>query len=307
VTAAARELAARLVRSGARRVAFLGLAKNVGKTTALVAVLAELHAAGVASGVTSAGRDGESFDAITGEPKPRFRVWQGQTLASAETTFAAASCATETVEALPFATRFGPISVRRAASGGEIEMIGPSTASQTATAAAALERAGARLVLLDGAIGRRAFACARVADGIVLCAGLAGGPGLESALGAARSAGELLRLGLPRPGASIRRVEGALTGALLRAAPAASGETLEAEDFASIFLEPAERAALRERGVSLAVRHAARLLAVTTNPTAPARPPADPRRFFDLLAREFVDVPVFDVVADLQSSPPAAS
>src|SRR5262249_33596964 len=143
VTTAARELAAVLVRSGARRVAFLGLAKNVGKTTALVTVLAELHASRVAAGATSAGRDGESFDATPGEPKPRFRVWKGQALASAEPTFAAASCETEPVEALPFRTRFGPIAVRRAASGGEIEMIGPSTASQTAAAAAALERAGA--------------------------------------------------------------------------------------------------------------------------------------------------------------------
>ena len=32
-------------------------------------------AGGVAAGTTSAGRDGESFDAITGEAKPRFRVW----------------------------------------------------------------------------------------------------------------------------------------------------------------------------------------------------------------------------------------
>ena len=198
MTAAARALAALLVRSGARRVAFLGLAKNVGKTTALVAALAELHRDGAAAGVTSAGRDGERFDAITGEPKPRFRVWKGQVLASAASTFGAASAATEPIAELPFATRFGAIEVRRVVEAGEIEMIGPSTASQTAAAAAALERAGARLVLLDGAIGRRAFACARVADGIVLAAGLAAGATLEAALGAARSAGELFRLGKPR-------------------------------------------------------------------------------------------------------------
>ena len=88
---AAGALTETILRSRARRVAFVGLAKNVGKTTALVAVLGELHRAGVAAGATSAGRDGESFDAITGEAKPRFRVFPGQLVASAASTYASAS------------------------------------------------------------------------------------------------------------------------------------------------------------------------------------------------------------------------
>ena len=83
-------LASLLRESGARRIAFLGLAKNAGKTTALTAVLAELHRSGVRAAATSAGRDGEEFDAITGEPKPRFRVFPGQLVASARSTFEAA-------------------------------------------------------------------------------------------------------------------------------------------------------------------------------------------------------------------------
>ena len=47
-----------------------------------------------------------------------------------------------------------------------------------------------------------------------------------------------------------------------------------ADDFASVFLSLEERRRLREAGVGLAVRRRARLLAVTANPTAPARPPA---------------------------------
>ena len=301
MTAASRALAETILRSDARRVAFLGLAKNVGKTTALVAALAELHRLGVVAGVTSAGRDGESFDAITGEPKPRFRVWPGQRLASASSTFAAASFPAASLGSLPFTTRFGRIEVRRAEADGEIEMIGPSTASQTAETAAAIEKAGARTVLLDGAIGRRAFACARVADGIVLCAGMAAGATLEAAIGAARSAGELIALGPPAPGAAVRSIKGALTGALLRKHPAHGGETLVAEDFASIFLGPEERRGLRSIGASLAVRRPARLLAITANPTAPGRPPLSPAKFFEALDREFPSVPVFDVVVDLRS------
>ncbi len=304
MTEASRALAAALLDSGAARVAFLGLAKNVGKTTALVAVLEELHRAGRTAGVSSAGRDGESYDAITGEPKPRFRVWPGQRLASAASTFASASFPTTLLEPLPFPTRFGPVEVRRADAEGEIEMIGPSTASQMRETAAALERSGARMVLLDGAIGRRAFACASICDGIVLSVGLAAGSTVDSALAAARSAVELIRLEEAPSGAAVRAVEGALTDASLREAPPRSGETLVAEDFASIFLSAEDRRRLRSQDVGLAVRRRARLLAVTANPTAPGRPPAPAERFHRAVARELPGVPVFDVVADLRSTEP---
>ncbi len=301
---ASRALTALLLDSGAARVAFLGLAKNVGKTTALVAVLEELHRVGRTAGVSSAGRDGENFDAITGEPKPRFRVWPGQRVASAASTFASASFPTTLVESLSGSTRFGPVEVRRADGEGEIEMIGPSTASQMRTAAAALERSGARTVLLDGAIGRRAFACASICDGIVLSVGLAAGATADSALAAARSAAELIRLEVAPSDAVVRAIEGALTDALLREDPPRPGETLVAEDFASIFLSAEDRSLLRSRHVGLAVRRPARLLAVTSNPTAPGRPPVPAERFHRAVARELPGVPVFDVVADLRSTEP---
>lgn len=298
---AARELTETILRSGARRVAFLGLAKNVGKTTALVAVLGELHRAGVAGATTSAGRDGERFDAITGEAKPRFRVFPGQLVASAASTYASASFPTTPVATLPFATRFGPVEIRRAHGEGEIEVIGPSTASQMAETATALESAGAAMVLLDGAIGRRAFACARVADAIVLSVGMAAAESLESVLGVARDAVELIQLPKAEPTAPVRSVEGALTEVWLGENPPESGDVLVAEDFTAIFLSPQERRKLRELGVRLAVRRRARLLALTANPTAPARPPLPAARMFEAVRREFPEVPIFDLGADLWS------
>jgi hypothetical protein len=304
VTRAARAFADTLVASDVSRVAFLGLAKNVGKTTALVAALEELHRLGRAAGVTSAGRDGESLDAITGEPKPRFRVWPGQWVASAASTYVTASFPATLVERLPFSTRFGDVEIRRAEAEGEIEMIGPSTASQMRETADSLQRAGARIVLADGAIGRRAFAGAKIADGVVLAVGLAAGTDSAAALSAARSAVELIRLGAPPPGAATRPVDGALNDLALRDQAPRRGETLVADDFASVFLSAEDRRRLRDAGVGLAVRRRARLLAITVNPTAPARPPADPERFFASVRAEFPDVPVFDLVADLQSAEP---
>jgi hypothetical protein len=302
-SAASDALARTLVDSGRRRIAFLGLAKNVGKTTALVATLASLHRRGVAVGATSAGRDGEAFDAITGEPKPRFRIARGQLVASATSTFASASFPSAEIATLDFPTRFGPIMLRRADGDGEIEIIGPSTVSQLAKTAAALEAAGADVVLLDGAIGRRAFACGRLADGIVLAVGMAAGESLDGVLAATRGALELIRLGTAPAGAPVRTVEGALTDATLRDLAPREGETLLARDFTAIFLSPDRRRALRESGVSLAVREPARLLAVTVNPTAPARPPFPPDRFFRAVVEvveEAGPAPVFDLVADFR-------
>jgi hypothetical protein len=182
-----------------------------------------------------------------------------------------------------------------------MEIIGPGTASQMARTAAALEVSGAETLLLDGAVGRRAFACSRVADGIVLSVGMAAGVSLDSVVAAARGAIELIRLGGPTPGAPQRTVEGALNGARLRDAPPRSGEALVAEDFTCIFLSPDERRRLAEHGATLAVRRPARLLAVTVNPTAPGRPPLPAGSFFEAIHRTIPGVPVFDLVADLQS------
>ncbi len=301
MSAAAQGLASLLRESHARRIAFLGLAKNAGKTTALTSVLAELHRAGVPAAATSAGRDGEEFDAITGEPKPRFRVFPGQLVASARATFAAATFSLEEIATLPFTTRFGPVEVRRADGEGELEVIGPSTASELGRTAAELEAAGAAIVLLDGAVGRRAFAAGRICDGIVLSVGMSAGDTLPAVLAAARFAGELLGLGLPEPGARVRELSGAITELSLGEDPPAPGDTLVGEDFTSYFLSPAFRRRLTEDGVALAVRRPARLLAVTVNPTAPARPPIAAARLLEAVVREIPGPPIFDLVADLRS------
>ncbi len=92
-----------------------------------------------------------------------------------------------------------------------------------------------------------------------------------------------------------------MTSVSLRDLLLSRGEALVVEDFTSIFLSPAERRELAERGVPLAVRRPARLLAVTVNPTAPARPPLPAARFLEAVAREIPGVAIFDLAADLRS------
>jgi len=303
VTDAARELARRILEAGARRVAFLGLAKNAGKTTALVTVLEALHAAGTAAGATSVGRDGEEFDALTGEPKPSFRVWPGQLVASARETFTGAAPPTRLVRELSSVTRFGPVEVRRVEAPGALEIIGPTTVREAAEAADALESSGAARVLVDGAFGRRAFASARLADGIVLSVGMSAGGGLASVVEKARLAVDLVRLGPPAAGRPARAVDGALTERALRDRPAAEGETLVVEDFASVFLPSELRRRLRERDVRIAVRRPALLLAVTSNPFRPGRPVPAGGDLFGALCEALPGVAIVDVVADRRRIP----
>jgi hypothetical protein len=296
---AAETLAAALF--GVRRAAFVGLAKNVGKTTALVAAAEALFRGEVVAGATSAGRDGEGFDAITGEPKPRFRLWPGQLVASAADCFAASEIDSEIVERLPFHTRYGRIEVRRVRRAGAVEVIGPSTAEELARTSIALERAGAGIVLLDGAFGRRAFAGARVADGVVLSIGAAAGGTIERVLARALAAADLVRLPSPDSGARERTVPGALTDEALDAIAPAAGETLVVEDFASVFLSAGALDRLRRDGVALAARRPSRLLAVTTNPTAPGAVPLLAKELFEATAAAFPGVLVVDLVAGLVS------
>jgi hypothetical protein len=297
---AAEAIASALRSSGARRVAFLGLAKNVGKTTALVSVLDALARAGRPAAATSAGRDGEAIDALTGDPKPRFRLAAGQLVASARSTFASATFAARFLAEFPFVTRFGPIELRRAEQGGTIEVIGPSTASQLARVAQAMERAGAEHVLIDGAFGRRAFASGRVSHGIVLSAGMAAGPSIDVVLAFLARAIALISLPETPDPERARTFSGALTDDALRRLAPEPRSTLVIDDFASVFLSPAALDRLGARGVRLSVRRQQPLLGVTANPAAPGRATLEPGPFLEAVRRVVPQtVPVFDVVAGL--------
>ncbi|HOK71539.1 MAG TPA: hypothetical protein PLM83_08815, partial [Bacillota bacterium] len=67
-------------------VGIVGLAKNCGKTTVLNRMIRQATSNGITVGVTSGGRDGELYDAITGLPKPPIYLPAGSLVALAEST-----------------------------------------------------------------------------------------------------------------------------------------------------------------------------------------------------------------------------
>src|SRR5712671_5181151 len=75
-----------LARARIARLALIGLAKNVGKTTTtnhlLETLLAEKYYRADELALTSLGLDGEAVDALTGLPKPRYMPQAGLLVAT---------------------------------------------------------------------------------------------------------------------------------------------------------------------------------------------------------------------------------
>lgn len=190
---------------GSRRVAIVGLAKNCGKTTVLNALIAAaafpVLAAGASTratvGVTSAGRDGELFDAITGFAKPPVRLPAGALAALAELTVASAMCELEVIRRTGIATGAGEIVIARARRPGVAEVFGCSRAADLAKALAEMEGAGAGVCLVDGAAGRTFLACPDVADSIVVATGASLDADAGVTAAATAAAVHVLSLGRP--------------------------------------------------------------------------------------------------------------
>lgn len=148
-----------------------GTAKNTGKTTTLTSVLAEAVQSGIRTAVTSIGYDGESFDHLTGLPKPRITLEPGTLAATAKATLAAATAELELVGTTGVATALGEVVLVRVLRRGLVPLAGPPTGAGLRIALVGLGRLGAELVLVDGAFGR--IAPMSGLDGLILATGAA--------------------------------------------------------------------------------------------------------------------------------------
>ncbi len=155
-----------------RRVAFVGLAKNTGKTEALACTLRELRARGRSVGVTSVGRDGEDRDAIDLRiAKPRIELPAWSLVASTDTLLRSCPVAHETLVETGIRTPLGRVVVARLLAAGTVEVAGPSAAGDVRAVADTMLAHGAEQVLIDGALDRRAASSPGVSDGLVMSTG----------------------------------------------------------------------------------------------------------------------------------------
>lgn len=178
---------------------FIGLAKNVGKTTTtnhlLETLLAESLYCANELALTSLGLDGEAIDALTGLPKPRYVPQAGLMIA---TTFELLHQAenegvqVERLLQLPGRTALGPVVLARILQPGRVIIAGPTLLRDLRDALDKLRELGSRLCIVDGAINRLGAASPKITDACIVCTGASVGATPE--LVARRTTDVLLRL-----------------------------------------------------------------------------------------------------------------
>lgn len=195
---------ARLVaQANVERLAVIGLAKNVGKTTVTNHLLETFagenlyHATELA--LTSLGLDGEATDALTGLPKPRYVPQAGLLVATIANLLQRAESEGAQFEyllQLPGRTALGPVVLARVLRPGRIIIAGPTLLTDLRDTLDIVKGYNTRLSIVDGAINRLGAASADITDACIVCTGASAGT--APAQVARRTADLLARLAIPQ-------------------------------------------------------------------------------------------------------------
>lgn len=152
--------------------AFVGLAKNTGKTEALVTLVGELSALGRTLAITSIGRDGEEFDAIQPRiAKPPIRCPEGTLVATAAPLLRRCGAKREVLARTGVRTPLGEVVVARLLEPAKVEVAGPSSSEEIHAVVEEMLALGADQAIIDGSIDRRAAAAPGVADAVIMATG----------------------------------------------------------------------------------------------------------------------------------------
>ena len=149
----------------------IGMAKNVGKTTALGYFIEEYGKRSKRLGLTSIGRDGEDTDVVTKTEKPRIFVPKGTIIATAEKLLDLSDITKEILALKDVYTPLGRIVVVRSLSDGFVQLGGPSITIQIADLLKDLREFGVDKIIVDGAVGRKTLASPKVTEATILCTG----------------------------------------------------------------------------------------------------------------------------------------
>ena len=157
--------------AGHNCVSIVGMSKNSGKTTVLNRLILECGQAGLRVALCSVGRDGERTDVITGKLKPAIAVSKGTIFATTRNLLAYFDIGKELLLSTGVGTALGEVVVYRALDDGLIELSGPSMNSQLPPLLEFFISQGAGMILIDGAVSRKASSSPVVAGCTVLCTG----------------------------------------------------------------------------------------------------------------------------------------
>lgn len=164
-----------------RVLTIIGMAKNVGKTVTLNSVQKALYTQGVVVGLTSIGRDGESFDALTHLAKPSIVVQPQTIVATAEQTIADPSL-WDYLQKTDLCTLLGNVVILKAKSVNQVVLAGPSKNEDVKQLLEYLTHWGTQCTLIDGAFDRQSSADPMVSSQVILATGATLSPDLDQLL-----------------------------------------------------------------------------------------------------------------------------
>ncbi|MBN2908096.1 hypothetical protein JQC72_00975 [Polycladomyces sp. WAk] len=220
----------RLQREGITSLAIVGLAKNVGKTTVLNALIAESRSCGVPVGLLSIGVDGEERDAWSGRPKPPIRVPGGTWVATAGACLDLRGGDWEVIASTPIHSLLGDIYLARSTRSTHVKLAGIPSAEEVRTILRRFQHHGVPLTLVDGAYDRKASASPLLTQGAVLVVGASMGRTLQDVVKKAEETVRIFTLPVAENGLERNAVETALrerflvgvSGGELRSLPVSS-------------------------------------------------------------------------------------
>jgi hypothetical protein len=151
-------------------ISIIGLSKNVSKTTTLNHII-KFSIGKLTLGITSIGRDGEKYDAITQLPKPRINVKPGTIIATAIQSLENSEIKSEILKKTGINTPMGEVQIVRSLNTGLVEIAGPSPNSVVTEVCDELLLLGCDLVVIDGAFDRRSYASPVISQATILSTG----------------------------------------------------------------------------------------------------------------------------------------
>ncbi len=162
-----------IVNAGYKSISLIGMSKNAGKTVALNHLIDSAQGLSIPLGLTSIGRDGERQDLVTETHKPTIYVYSGTLIATTKNFVEQATARMEILASTSIHTAMGTIIIAKVTYDGYIELAGPSTTGGVGVVVELLQKHGAGVVLVDGALDRRSLASPSVTDATVLSTGAA--------------------------------------------------------------------------------------------------------------------------------------
>lgn len=154
-----------------KTLSIVGMAKNAGKTTAMNFLIEEAMDEGIALGITSIGRDGESQDLVTGTEKPKIYLDQDTIVTVPTQLYDLADAGLEILKKTKYSTPMGDLLICRVADSGYVQIAGPPAAMDTKRVCEEMMQYGCELILIDGAIDRKSIASPETSDAIILSTG----------------------------------------------------------------------------------------------------------------------------------------